>query len=180
MGANPLYEQAVHAFGTLLADAGIRLIYGGGRLGLMGAVAHAAIARGGAVTGIIPDFLLAKEGYPTGAHEQIIVSDMHERKLGMFERADAFVAFPGGIGTLEEIVEMMSWARLGRHNKPILLANINGFWQPLLDLIQHMRQQGFLLPPNDLECLIAERVEDILPLLCRQMSAPRPCPQPLF
>ncbi len=122
-----------------MAENDVRLVYGGGSIGLMGAIASSVIEHGGTATGIIPEFLTAKEQPRRLAQEQIVTRDMHERKRTMFERADAFVALPGGLGTLEELVEQMTWAQLGRHKKPILIANINGFWNPLLVLIDHMR-----------------------------------------
>jgi len=132
----------------------------------MGAIASSVIEHGGTATGIIPEFLTAKEQPRRLAQEQIVTRDMHERKRTMFDRADAFVALPGGLGTLEELVEQMTWAQLGRHKKPILIANINGFWDPLLVLIDHMRRLG-LVPSSahGVELLVADRVEDILPKL---------------
>jgi uncharacterized protein (TIGR00730 family) len=131
----------------------------------MGAIAHAVLERGGHVTGIIPDFLKARERLLDEVQETIIVSDMHTRKRLMFENADAFVALPGGIGTLEELVEQMTWAQLGQHNKPILLLNIKGFWKPLLVLLAHMRELGFIRPGLELNYLVAERVDEIVPML---------------
>src|ERR1700677_3538526 len=162
-GTDPDFVKAARGFGKILAENGIRLVYGGGSIGLMGSVASAVIEHGGAATGIIPEFLTAKEQPKRLAQEQIVTRDMHERKRIMFDRADAFVALPGGIGTLEELVEQMTWAQLGRHKKPILIANINGFWDPLLVLIDHMRRLG-LVPSSahGLELLVADRVEDIL------------------
>src|SRR5271154_1947031 len=165
-GADPAFVEAARGFGKILAENGIRLVYGGGSIGLMGALASAVIDHGGAATGIIPEFLTAKERPRRLAQEQIITRDMHERKRIMFDRADAFVALPGGLGTLEELVEQLTWAQLGRHKKPILIANINGFWDPLLALFVHMREQG-LVPPaaRGVELLVVDRVEDILPKL---------------
>ena len=163
-GTDPEFIQAARDFGKILAESGVRLVYGGGSIGLMGAVADSVIRHGGTATGIIPEFLTAKERPRRLAQEQIITRDMHERKQTMFDRADAFVALPGGIGTLEELIEQMTWAQLGRHKKPILLANINGFWDPLLVLLDHMRTLGLLPSPAD-GLLIADRVENILPQL---------------
>jgi uncharacterized protein (TIGR00730 family) len=165
-GSDPAFAAAARSFGKILAENGIRLVFGGGSVGLMGALAGSVIEHGGAATGIIPEFLTAKERPRRLAQEQIITHDMHERKRTMFDRADAFVALPGGIGTLEELVEQMTWAQLGRHKKPILIANINGFWDPLLGLLTHMRAQE-LVPPaaNGVELLVVERVDDILPKL---------------
>ncbi|MFO1109034.1 MAG: TIGR00730 family Rossman fold protein [Bradyrhizobium sp.] len=164
-GTNPRFVEAAQALGKIFAENNIRLIYGGGSVGLMGAIAKSAIDHGGAVTGIIPDFLRARELALTSVQEMVVTPDMHERKRLMFERSDAFVALPGGVGTLEELVEMMTWQQLGRHAKPILLANIEGFWEPLLELLAHMRRAQFIRPSLEVDVLKAERVEDILPRL---------------
>jgi uncharacterized protein (TIGR00730 family) len=165
-GTDPAFIEAARGFGKILAENDIRLVYGGGSIGLMGAVAAAVIDNGGAATGIIPEFLTAKERPKRLAQEQIVTRDMHERKRTMFDRSDAFVALPGGLGTLEELVEQMTWAQLGRHKKPILIANINGFWDPLLVLIKHMRGLGLVpAPTRGVELLVADRIEDILPKL---------------
>jgi uncharacterized protein (TIGR00730 family) len=165
-GTDPAFLEAARDFGKILAHAGIRLVWGGGSVGLMGAIASSVIEHGGAATGIIPEFLTAKEKPRRLAQEQIVTRDMHERKRTMFDRADAFVALPGGIGTLEELVEQMTWAQLGRHKKPILIANINGFWDPLLSLLAHMRIAGLVPPPSrGVDLLVVERVADILPKL---------------
>jgi len=164
-GTNPRFIEAAAAFGKLLGENGIRLVYGGGSLGLMGAVATAALDHGGSVTGIIPEFLNTRERMLSRVQELIVTPDMHERKRLMFERSDAFVALPGGVGTLEELVEQLTWQQLGRHSKPVLLANIDGFWEPLLALLTHMRATQFIRPGFPVEVLKAERVEDILPRL---------------
>jgi uncharacterized protein (TIGR00730 family) len=164
-GADPAFAAAARALGKILADNRIRLVYGGGSIGMMGALAGAVLARGGNVTGIIPELLVNKEHMLAGAQEMIVTRDMHERKRVMFEKADAFVALPGGIGTLEELVEQLTWAQLGHHRKPILLANIAGFWNPLLELLDHMTALGFLHSVSRLNYLIVDNVEDILPSL---------------
>jgi uncharacterized protein (TIGR00730 family) len=164
-GNNPRFVEAAIAFGKSLAGNGIRLVYGGGSIGLMGAVATSVLDHGGTVTGIIPGFLTSRENALTRVQEMIVTPDMHERKRLMFERSDAFVALPGGIGTLEELVEQLTWQQLGRHSKPVLLANIDGFWEPLFALIQHMRATEFIRPSLTVDILKAERVEDILPRL---------------
>lgn len=164
-GTNPRFVEAAQAFGKALAESGVGLVYGGGSIGLMGAVAAATLEHGGMVTGIIPDFLVKRENAMTGVQEMIVTHDMHERKRLMFERSDAFVALPGGIGTLEELVEQLTWQQLGRHSKPILLANIDGFWDPLLVLIDHMKQTAFIRPNLWVDVLTADRVEDILPMI---------------
>jgi uncharacterized protein (TIGR00730 family) len=164
-GTNPRFVEAAIALGKALAENGIRLVYGGGSIGLMGAVATSVLDHGGAVTGIIPDFLTSRENALTRVQELVVTPDMHERKRLMFERSDAFVALPGGIGTLEELVEQLTWQQLGRHAKPILLANIDSFWEPLLALLAHMRATAFIRPTLTVDILKAERVEDILPRL---------------
>jgi uncharacterized protein (TIGR00730 family) len=164
-GTNPRFVEAAIALGKALAENGIRLVYGGGSIGLMGAVATSVLDHGGTVTGIIPDFLTSRENALKRVQEMIVTPDMHERKRLMFERSDAFVALPGGIGTLEELVEQLTWQQLGRHTKPVLLANIDGFWEPLLALLAHMRATEFIRPSLTVDILKAERVEDILPRL---------------
>jgi uncharacterized protein (TIGR00730 family) len=168
-GSNPGTDAAfigsARDFGKILGQNGIRLIYGGGSIGLMGALATSVIEHGGEVTGIIPEFLTAAERPRRLAQELIVTRDMHERKRNMFERADAFVALPGGLGTLEELVEQMTWAQLGRHKKPILLANIEGFWQPLCALLDHMKTLEFIRGDLNFDLLVADKVADILPML---------------
>ncbi|TXM99775.1 TIGR00730 family Rossman fold protein, partial [Methylobacterium sp. WL122] len=133
--------------------------------GLMGTVARAVLAGGGRVTGIIPDFLKSREHMLDAIQETIVVGDMHTRKRLMFERSDAFVALPGGIGTLEELVEQLTWAQLGRHRKPILLVEVNGFWKPLLTLFDHMRAHGFIREGLDLNYVVAEGADAVVPTL---------------
>lgn len=162
-GTDPAFVAAAQSFGKILAENHIRLIYGGGSVGLMGALANAVLDHGGHVTGIIPEFLTRRERPRHVAQELIVVADMHARKRAMFERADGFVALPGGIGTLEEVVEQLTWAQLGRHKKPILIANISGYWEPLLTLIEHMRKVKFVPSAFNVDFLVATRVDDILP-----------------
>ncbi len=169
-GSDPAHEAAATRLGQIIAEAGLRLVYGGGSVGLMGTVANAALESGGKVTGIIPRFLEKREVMLESLEDLVITNDMHERKHLMFERADAFIALPGGIGTLEEAVEMMTWAQLGQHKKPVLLANINGFWSPLLELLDHMRAQGYIRPDTEVTYLVAKKIEDILPMLQQSVS----------
>jgi hypothetical protein len=164
-GSDPTFAQAAAELGTAMASEGIGLVYGGGNIGLMGTIARSVLSQGGRVTGIIPDFLKSRERMLENVQETIVVPDMHVRKQLMFERADAFIALPGGIGTLEELVEQMTWAQLGRHDKPILLLSIREFWKPLLVLLAHMREYGFIRPGLELNYLVAERVEEVLPML---------------
>jgi uncharacterized protein (TIGR00730 family) len=164
-GTDPAFVESARAFGAIMAKNGIGLVYGGGAIGLMGAIAYSVLDNGGQVTGIIPEFLMTRERALRGTHELIVTQDMHERKRKMFEMADAFVTLPGGVGTLEEVVEQMTWAQLGRHKKPILLANINKFWEPLCALLDHMKALEFIRGPFNFDMLVANKVEDILPML---------------
>ncbi|MBZ9704454.1 MULTISPECIES: TIGR00730 family Rossman fold protein [unclassified Mesorhizobium] len=165
-GRDETYAKAGHLLGRSLARSGLRLIYGGGTKGIMGAVAEGALKAGGKVTGIIPRFLINREATETALDrldELVITENMHERKHKMFEKSDAFVALPGGIGTVEEIVEVMTWAQLGHHRKPIVFGNVGGFWDPMLALIDHMATEGFIhtaqrvkpLVVNDPEAIVA-------------------------
>ncbi len=175
-GNAPEFLRAARQFGQILAENGVGLVYGGGNLGLMGAIAHAVLEAGGHVTGIIPGFLQKREHMLESVQELVVVDDMHARKRLMFERADAFVAFPGGIGTLEELVEQLTWVQLGRHDKPVLIADIQGFWGPLLALLGHMRETGFIRPHYEARYLVRAGVEEILPALREALantSAPR-------
>jgi len=169
-GLDPRFAEAADALGASMAAAGIGLVFGGGEDGLMGRIAHAVLDNGGRVTGIIPTFLVKREHALRRAQELIIVEDMHQRKQLMFERADAFIALPGGIGTLEELVEQLTWAQLQRHAKPVLIADIGGFWRPLLSLIAHMHNLGFIREGFDLHYLVAEKIEDALPMLESALS----------
>src|SRR6202163_2216719 len=169
-GTNPRFVESAIGLGKALAEGGIRLVYGGGSIGLMGAVATSVLDHGGTVTGIIPDFLTIRENALKRVQEMIVTPDMHERKRLMFEHSDAFVALPGGIGTLEELVEQLTWQQLGRHSKPILIANIANFWEPLLGLLTHMRSTQFIRPTLAIDILKAERVEEILPRLRAAVS----------
>lgn len=164
-GTNPSYREAAVTLGRDIAHHGVRLVYGGGSVGLMGTVAKAVLSHGGQVTGIIPRFLVEREEMLTGVDDLVITEDMHERKKLMFDRSDAFVALPGGIGTLEEVVEQMTWAQLGRHRKPVLLADIAGFWSPLIALLDHMAGEAFIRPGFDVPYLVADEAADILPAL---------------
>jgi uncharacterized protein (TIGR00730 family) len=172
-GADPAFAEAARAFGAILAKNGVGLVYGGGSIGLMGELANAVLDHGGKATGVIPTFLVNRE-LALGRGRIIETRDMHERKQRMFEEADAFVALPGGVGTLEEVVEQMTWAQLGRHQKPILLANVKKFWDPLCALLDHMEELRFIRDGMAVDYLVAERIEDILPMLserAKQVSA---------
>ena len=136
-GSDPAFEKAAIQIGQQAAKRDVRIVYGGGKMGLMGATAGAARDAGGKVFGVIPDFLVELEGILEGVDHKI-VTNMHERKMLMFEESDAILTLPGGIGTLEELIEVLSWARLGLHKKPLIVFNINGFWSPLRDLLHHV------------------------------------------
>lgn len=170
-GVNPRHQAAAGEFGRLLAESGVRLVYGGGGLGLMGAIARGVLSHGGQVIGIIPRFLVSREQMLEAVQEHIVTETMHERKQHMFDLSDGFVAFPGGIGTLEELVEQLTWAQLGRHHKPIAIANLDGYWDPLLAMLGHMRKEGFIQKRMDAPYVVADTVEDILPTM--EMAAAR-------
>jgi len=181
-GADARFAEAAEELGRTLAAERIGLVYGGGGEGLMGRLARSTIAAGGAVTGVIPRFLIRKEHPLTDVQEMLVVDSMHERKQAMFDRADAFIALPGGIGTLEELVEQMTWAQLNRHVKPILIADVGGFWRPLLALLAHMRIEGFIREGFEARYLVAEKMEDAVPMLRataeRRAAEPKP-PDPV-
>lgn len=170
-GENPAYEQAAQELGKALAGAKLRLVYGGGSVGLMGTVARACLDEGGQVTGVIPKFLEEREVMLRRVEDLVITDDMHQRKRRMFEEADAFVALPGGIGTLEEVVEMITWAQLGRHKKPVLLADIGGFWGPLTELLDHMIAEGFITSETMIRYLVTSDVSQIVPKLLAEADA---------
>jgi uncharacterized protein (TIGR00730 family) len=173
-GINPAYALTARKLGKALAKDDIRLVYGGGSLGLMGEVAKATLGAGGKVTGIIPEFLGAREKMLKDVDELIVVEDMHVRKRLMFERSDAFVALPGGIGTLEELVEQLTWSQLGRHDKPIVVANIDGFWNPFLDLLTHMTGETFIRPGLDVRFIVVDSAEKIVPAILAAAAKPDP------
>lgn len=167
-GRDPAYRRAAQSLGRAMAKNGIDLVYGGGTNGIMGAVAEAVMSGGGRAIGIIPEFLMDKEASRQSLgrlSELHVTKDMHERKHMMFERSDAFVTLPGGIGTLEEIVEIMTWAQLGRHRKPMVFANIEGFWDPLNALLEHMAGEGFIHTAHLVRPMVIDRAEDIVPAI---------------
>lgn len=173
-GKGDAYLAAGRQLGQALAAAKLRLIYGGGTRGIMGAVAEGTIEAGGKVTGIIPSFLMNREATEMALHrldDLIVTDDMHQRKHAMFERADAFVALPGGIGTLEEIVEIMTWGQLGRHRKPIVFGNVGGFWAPMLSLLDHMREEGFVHTGHLVRPLVVEDAAAIVPAIITAANA---------
>ena len=170
-GNNPVFVQEAHLLGQEMAKANIGLVYGGGSVGLMGILAKSVLENGGHVTGIIPGFLKDREVMLADVQDLIITRDMHERKRKMFDTAQAFVALPGGIGTLEELVEMLTWAQLGQHKKPVLLANIEGFWDPLADLLDHMRDENFIRQDMAVSYLSTRHARDIVPMLRKAVAS---------
>ena len=162
-GKNPVYMQAAGELGKAMAQADIGLVYGGGGMGLMGEVARGVLAAGGHVTGIIPEFLVSRERMLDGVNELIVTTNMHERKTAMFERATGFVALPGGIGTLEELAEILTWAQLGQHTKPIVICDIDGYWQPLLTLLEHMRSESFIRAGMEVLVDVAKTAAEVVP-----------------
>ncbi|WP_281302007.1 MULTISPECIES: TIGR00730 family Rossman fold protein [unclassified Iodidimonas] len=147
-GVHQDYAQLAEDTGKILAKAGITLVYGGGQVGLMGLMARAAMKEGGSVVGIIPEHLDQVEIAQSGLSELHIVTDMHSRKRMMFDRSDAFIVLPGGMGTLDEFIEVLTWSQLDLHDKPIFLLNHKGYWEPLLALLRHVTAEGFANPSN--------------------------------
>jgi hypothetical protein len=174
--------EAARSLGKALAEAGIGLVYGGGSLGLMGELARAVLAGGGHVTGIIPEFLVNKERMLTEANELIVTQDMHERKMTMFERASGFAALPGGLGTLEELTEISTWAQLEQHAKPIILCSIGGYWDPLVTLLNHMREEKFIREGLEFKLDVVKSAAEVIPAFefRLQKTRDRLAPEPLI
>jgi uncharacterized protein (TIGR00730 family) len=173
-GRDETYLEAGHQLGRSIARSGLRLVYGGGTKGIMGAVALGALKAGGKVMGIIPRFLMNKEATETalGRLDELVVTDnMHQRKHRMFEESDAFVALPGGIGTVEEIIEIMTWSQLGHHRKPIVFVNVKGFWNPMLTLLEHMAAEGFIHTAHKVRPLVVDSAEAVVPAILAAVSA---------
>jgi uncharacterized protein (TIGR00730 family) len=162
MGASPAFETLARALGAEMAARGIGLVYGGGRLGLMGVVADAVLAGGGAAYGVIPKALIDLEVAHTGLTELHIVGSMHERKAMMTELTDAFVAIPGGIGTLDELFEAWSWNALGYHAKPFALLNVDGFWDGMIAFLDHVAASGFMSPARRAQLLVADTIGEAI------------------
>ena len=161
-GDLPIFAETARALGRALAGHGTKLVYGGGAMGLMGEVATSCRDAGGDVYGVIPQFLVELEGIAEGIEHEI-VDDMHTRKMKMFEAADAFCTLPGGIGTLEEVIELLSWARLDLHRKPVVICDVEGFWSPLVELLGHVIDRGFADPKLRDDIVVVERAEDVIP-----------------
>ena len=161
-GIDPIYAERAYEMGSLLAKKGIRIIYGGSKLGLMGAVAKGALEGGGEVIGVIPTFLKTKEVAHEGISKMVEVENMHQRKLAMHEMSDAVITLPGGFGTMEEFFEMITWGQLGLHKKPIGLLNVNGFYSGLAGLFELMVKEKFLKKEMQEMVLMADSVEELL------------------
>ena len=172
-GHDPAYRAASDALGRGLARAGMRLIYGGGQVGLMGVVADAVLAEGGSVLGIIPDFLQRREVAHQGAVDLVVTDTMHDRKRQMFDAADAFVAMPGGFGTFDETIEITTWRQLGLHDKPILICDVEGWARPYLAMLEETVARGFADPAT---ARLYETFPDVPAVLARLQTLPRPAP----
>lgn len=164
-GARPVYDQIARAVGTTLARRGLEVVYGGGRVGLMGAVADSAMEAGGTVIGVIPDALFERELGHQGLTDLRVVSSMHERKALMAELSDGFIALPGGFGTFEEFCEILTWAQLGLHSKPCGIVNADGYYDSLLDMIDYATKEEFVHPDHRSLILVEESVEDLLDVM---------------
>lgn len=164
-GSDPAAREVAQQLGDLLANKRIALVYGGGGVGLMGLVANAALKGGGRVVGVIPRFLLQREAGHPALSETVVVETMHERKLQMFERSDAFVVLPGGIGTLEELFEVLSWRTLGLHTKPIVIVDQGGYWQPLAALLRGVVESGFAERTHLDHVAFVNNINDVLPAI---------------
>jgi len=176
-GVNPRYARAADELGSAFAAEEIGLVYGGGNIGLMGVLANSMLRNGGHVTGIIPEFMSEWEVTLHEVQDLILTQSMHERKQLMFEHSDAFVALPGGLGTLEELVEQLTWAQLRQHSKPVVLVDIDGFWQPFLDLLDHMRAHDFIRKDWEVTGLkVVQEAPDVVPTL-RSLVADRAAPE---
>ncbi len=176
-GADPRFAREAARFGRMLGEACVELVYGGGNIGLMGVVADAALEAGGKVTGIIPTDLKRIELAHQGLDELVVVESMHERKRHMFERADAFAVLPGGVGTLDETFEIITWRQLGLHGKPVVIVDEGGYWRPFLQLVEHTIAAGFTGPSIRERYAVVSRVDDVLPAIAampESMVKPRP------
>lgn len=164
-GLDPRYREGAYELGQVLASRDIGLVYGGAKIGLMGAVADGALSKGGEVIGVLPTFLRSKEIAHNGLTELILVESMHERKSIMNDLCDGVIALPGGFGTMEELFEILTWAQLGLHQKPIALLNLHGFYDPLIELIRTMVDKALLKEINQKMLLISPHIEPLLDLM---------------
>jgi uncharacterized protein (TIGR00730 family) len=172
-GTRAVYRDGAAALGRAMAANGTALVYGGGRVGMMGAVADAVLHGGGKVTGVIPEFLVDKELAHPEATEMLVVPDMHTRKKVMFDRSEAFVVLPGGVGTLDETFEIVTWRQLHRHNKPIVLLNIDGYWSHLVGLLDRIIEEGFMHKGNSALVTVVDRPEDVIGAVEAELAAPK-------
>jgi uncharacterized protein (TIGR00730 family) len=172
-GHDPRFKAAAQTLGRDMAEAGIGLVYGGGGNGLMGAVAGAVRDHGGHVTGIIPSSLLKLENAFENVNKRFVTNGFHERKMRMFNLSDGFVALPGGVGTLEELVEQLTWAQLGHHDKPIFIVNIAGYWDLLLRTFERMREQHFIRPGLDIPYITVDEAEEVVPQFLKRFPVRR-------
>lgn len=170
-GTDPVSRTTAVALGQMLADQGVTLVYGGGGVGLMGLVANAALDSGGKVIGIIPRFLLEREAGHPDLTETSVVETMHERKLQMFERSDGFVVLPGGLGTLEELFEVLSWRTLGLHSKPIVIIDQGGYWKPLAALLHNVVERGFAERSHLDHVAFVNSIDEVLPAIAAMPRA---------
>ena len=167
-GVRPSYSAAAKELGVALARNGMTLVYGGGRLGLMGIVADAVLQAGGRVIGVIPRMLIEREAAHTGLTRQHVVTTMHERKTLMAEMSDAFVGLPGGMGTFDELVEIVTWAQLGLHTKPVILANIDDYFRPMYAMLDYAVQEGFVTPVSRARWRNADSVNSVIQILANE------------
>lgn len=174
MGRNALYLNAAAVLGREIAERGLTLVYGGGDIGLMGILAEAVLRHGGRVIGVIPQALVDREVAHHGVTELRVVNTMHERKAAMADLGDAFVALPGGMGTFEELCEILTWAQLGIHQKPVGLLNVAGYWQPFVNMLDHAVEEGFLKPAHRDLLLIDTDAARLLEACRTRRTAPTP------
>ena len=173
-GSDPVFASTATILGQAMARQDTTLVFGGGRVGLMGVLADAVLAGGGNIVGVIPTFLKDKELAHQAATEMLVVPDMHTRKKTMFEQSDAFCILPGGVGTLDEMFEIITWRQLHLHNKPIVILNVAGYWTPLLTMIERMIGAGFAHQGHDALVTVVERPEDVLAAAAAELRAPKP------
>lgn len=164
-GYNEAYRETAYGLGAALAIAGIGVVYGGGRIGLMGAVAEGALQNGGSVIGVIPSFLQTKEVAHDGLTKMVVTSTMHDRKVKMYELCDAVIVLPGGLGTMDEMFEMLTWGQLGLHQKPVGLLNVNGYYDSLKVLVNNMVQEGFLDESMGEMLLTSDSIDELLQMM---------------
>ena len=169
-----MYAEAAATLGRLMAEKGVTLVFGGGRVGLMGATADGVLSAGGNIVGVIPTFLKDKELAHPKATEMVVVPDMHTRKKTMFERSDAFCILPGGVGTLEEMFEIVTWRQLHLHNKPIIVLNVANYWTDLVHLFDRMIGEGFAHKGHEALLTVVSRPEEVLAAAENELQTPKP------